>query len=829
MNKKKQLVIVESPAKAKTINKYLGTDYTVLASMGHVRDLPSKNGSVDPEDGFAMVWESDPRSKKTVAELKKAMKASGGLVLATDPDREGEAISWHVHQILADAGTLKNKSVQRVTFNEITKKAVKEAFNRARDVDQNLVDAYLARRALDYLVGFNLSPILWRKLPGSRSAGRVQSVALRLICEREREIELFNPCEYWSITGAFKTDQNKTFHAKLSHLNDKKLTKFSLGDDAAAKAAVATAEGQDYTVSSLTKKQVSRSPAAPFITSTLQQEAARKLYFGASRTMRIAQSLYEGVSIKGETVGLITYMRTDGTTLSNDAISQARSVIGKEYGADYLPPSGIQYKSRNKNAQEAHEAIRPTDLTRRPQDLRGVLNDDQLKLYTLIWKRTIACQMAKAKMDQVAAELSSADGKAVFRATGSSIAFDGFLRVYMEGRDDEADDSDGDDKILPPLAEGMTPNLDDVKSDQHFTQPPPRYSEASLVKRLEELGIGRPSTYASIIQVLQDRNYVTVEQRRFTPQDRGRVVTAFLENFFGQYVAYDFTAELEGKLDEIAEGKRHWQKELEQFWTAFSGKIDETKDLRIQEVIRVLNIELEEMLYPIPDEARLDKNGQPLPPEDLTEKRRECPVCAEQKRADGKLSLKLGRHGAFIGCSNYPDCNYTRALVVDPDADDAEDAAANTGPIELGVDPETGKTVTARLGPYGPYVQLGEGTKPKPKRASLPKGTKLEDVTLDQALPMLRLPRELGEHPAGGAIKAGLGRFGPFVHGDGVYASIPKDEDIFTITRERAIDLIAEKKAKPPRGKRGAGKKAPTKKTAAKKSATKKKTATKKK
>ncbi len=806
------VVIVESPSKAKTINKYLGSDYKVLASMGHVRDLPSKNGSVDPDKDYAMVWEESSQSKKHMAEIKKALKTADTLYLATDPDREGEAISWHIHDMFAEKGLLKSKNVRRVTFNEITKTAVQKAFEKARDVDQSLVDAYLARRALDYLVGFNLSPILWRKLPGSRSAGRVQSVALRLICEREREIEKFDPQEYWSIEADFKTPKGKNFKGRLTHLDSQKLKKFDIGNEAAAQTALSKIKGQEYTIAKIEKKQVKRNPAAPFITSTLQQEAARKLGFGASRTMRTAQRLYEGANIGGETVGLITYMRTDGVTLSGQAIASARQVIEDIYGKKYVPDSPRQYKSKAKNAQEAHEAIRPTDLSRKPEDVAKYLEADQLKLYTLIWKRTIACQMATALLDQVAVDMISDDQQITFRANGSIVAFDGFFKVYMEGRDDTDDEKDDDnnDKILPPMNEGDKPDLKTVTPNQHFTQPPPRFTEASLVKKLEELGIGRPSTYASILSVLQARNYVRLEQKRFFPEDRGRVVTAFLENFFAQYVEYDFTANLEEELDTISDGKLDWRKMLDNFWKPFIAKIDETKELRIQDVIKVLNKELEDMLYP--------------PREDGTD-RRACPSCD-----DGRLSLKLGRFGGFIGCSNHPDCKYTRPLVVDAEQEEEAMQAAK-GPRELGKDPETGRMISARPGPYGPYVQkdltaeeeaLKGKKKPKPKRAGLPKHMTLDSVTLEEAIELLRLPRDLGRHPeTDHKITAGLGRFGPFVKYDKIYASIPKDEDVLTIELPRALELIKEKQEKIASGVGRYGKKKTT--TKKKKATTKKK------
>lgn len=849
------LVIVESPAKAKTINKYLGSDYTVLASMGHVRDLPAKNGSVNPDNKFAMNWEVSDRSQKPLNEIIRAAKAAKNVYLATDPDREGEAISWHLADILNDKGVLKGKELHRVTFNEITKNAVKDAFSHPRKIDQTLVDAYLARRALDYLVGFGISPILWRKLPGARSAGRVQSVALRLICERENEIEKFIPQEYWTVEGQFLTAKDQSFTARLTHLAGKKLEKFSLNNAADSKAAVTKLKDATYTIASVERKQVQRHPAAPFITSTLQQEASRKLGFGVSRTMRTAQRLYEGVDIGGETVGLITYMRTDGPTLSGEAIASARSVIAKKYGDEYLPASPRQYSSKSKNAQEAHEAIRPTDITRTPDMMRKYLQDDQAALYEIIWKRTVASQMASAKLEQVAVDIEADNKAGTFRATGSVILFNGFLALYREDTDDTEASTDKDENgnILPPLNQGDKPKAKDIVPHQHFTEPPPRYSEASLVKKLEELGIGRPSTYASIIDVIQDRGYAKIEKKRFIAEERGRVVTAFLQNFFPRYVEYDFTANLEQELDNIAEGSVFWQNILDDFWKGFSAKLSETSELRITDVLNVLNEELSVYLFP--------------PREDGTDPR-ECPVCKK-----GQLSLKPGKFGFFIGCSNYPDCKYTRQL--------SQDAASNDAmpldePVTMGTDPNTGLAVTLRKGPYGPYVQLGEeireeipppppkepkpGSKAKPKapakpkikvtkpkRATLPAGVTPDTIDLEQALALLALPRLVGTHPeTGDKIEANFGRFGPYLKYQAMFVSIPKTDDLMTIELDRAVQLIAEKAAKPPstRGRFGrkkaaaatttaekkpaAKKKAPAKKPAAKKTTVKKTTTTKK-
>ncbi len=780
------VVIVESPSKAKTINKYLGTDYTVLASYGHVRDLPSKNGSVDPDDDFSMQWESDPRSLKQIKEIANAVKKADHLFLATDPDREGEAISWHVLDVLEKKNLLKNVEVKRVVFNEITKSAILEAFEHPRDLDLPLIDAYLARRALDYLVGFTLSPVLWRKLPGSRSAGRVQSVALRLICERETEIELFKAQEYWSIKAGFNTPTDAPFMAQLTHFEGAKLDKMSIANEAHAQRAVAAIEAADFSVSKVERKQSRRNPAAPFTTSTLQQDASRKLYFTTKRTMQVAQRLYEGFTIDGETVGLITYMRTDGVQISAEAISATRALIDGSYGPSYLPGSPRIYKTKAKNAQEAHEAVRPTDVGRKPADVARYLDEDQRKLYELIWKRTVASQMEAAVMDQVAADLNSPDGQTTLRATGSVIAFDGFLKVYQEGQDEKKSDDDND-RILPDMNEGEAMTRTSVEPDQHFTQPPPRYSEASLVKTLEELGIGRPSTYSSIISVLQDRNYVVLDKRRFQPDDRGRLVTAFLSSFFTKYVEYNFTAELEEKLDDISAGRIQWKEVLREFWESFSKAVDDTKELRVRDVLDNLN----ELLGP----HFFHDLGNGKDP-------RACPTCD-----DGQLSLKLGKFGAFIGCSNYPECRYTRPLVV---SEGDADGIADGGPVELGQDPASGLDVSLRKGPYGAYVQLGEveeilegkkKTKTKPKRASLPRGMPVADVNLDKALSLLALPRDIGILPeTGEMIQAGLGRFGPYLKYSGLFLSLKGDDDVLTIGINRAIDLIeAAPKKDPPK------------------------------
>jgi DNA topoisomerase-1 len=779
-----KVVIVESPAKAKTINKYLGSDFKVLASYGHVRDLPSRDGSVRPDDDFEMDWEIDDRAKKHLKEITAALKGADHLYLATDPDREGEAISWHVREILDQQKKLDGITVERVVFNEITKSAILEAFKNPRPLDTELVDAYLARRALDYLVGFTLSPVLWRKLPGSRSAGRVQSVALRLICERETDIENFNAREYWSIKGDFKTPKGDDFSAMLTHLDGTKLGKMDIATEDRAKAAMDAAMARDFTVQSVEKKQARRHPAAPFTTSTLQQEASRKLRFTTKRTMQVAQRLYEGISLGGETVGLITYMRTDGVFMSNDAIKAARSLIGRQFGDSYVPGAPRVYKSKAKNAQEAHEAIRPTDIFRLPKDVAAYLDDDQKRLYQLIWNRAVASQMESAVLDQVAAQIGAADGQVAFRATGSTVVFDGFYKLYREGQDDKKDDANAE-KILPELNQGQSLARLAVTPEQHFTQPPPRFTEASLVKRLEELGIGRPSTYASIISVLQDRNYVTLDKRRFEPVDRGRLVTAFLDTYFHRYVEYDFTADLEQQLDDISGGRVEWKKVLRDFWESFSNAVGETKDLRVSEVLD----KLDELLGP-----------HFFRPGDDGSDPRKCPTCS-----DGRLNLKLGKFGAFIGCNNYPECKFTRPLEVTNGNGGEEEALTANGPKELGPDPVTADMITLRKGPYGFYVQRGEETvegkkKIKPKRASIPKTMSPAAIDLGAALGLLSLPRDVGiDVETGDMITAGLGRFGPFIKVGGTYVSLKDDDDdVLSIGLNRAQHLLADVPRKAP-------------------------------
>jgi DNA topoisomerase I len=770
-----------------------------VASYGHVRDLPSKDGSVKPDQDFAMEWEIGDRSARPLDAIAKALKGADHVILATDPDREGEAISWHVLELLRDRKLLGTRDVSRVTFNEITKNAIQEAFTHPREINQELVDAYLARRALDYLVGFTLSPVLWRKLPGSRSAGRVQSVALRLICEREDEIQIFKPEEYWTVAALMATAGGQTFAARLHALNGKTLGKFALPNEAAAKAAVARIEAGTFAVGSVERKQVRRNPAPPFITSTLQMEASRKLGFSATKTMRTAQQLYEGIDIGGETVGLITYMRTDGVQLGQEAMQQTRALIDSAYGSKYLPSSARVYKSAAKNAQEAHEAVRPTDLFRRPESIGHHLDRDQQRLYELIWKRTVASQMESAVFDQVTVDILSQDKAVTLRATGQIQIFDGFLKVYQEDKDDVPDDEDSESRRLPALAERDALERRSVTPDQHFTQPPPRYTEASLVKKLEELGIGRPSTYASIMQVLQDRDYVKLEQRRFVPEDRGRLVTAFLTNFFRRYVEYNFTADLEEKLDLVSDGKLDWKKLLRDFWNAFAENVDQTKNLKFAEVITALDQDLAPHLF----QEAVDGTDP-----------RACPSCG-----DGRLSLKLGKFGAFIGCSNYPACQYTRPLVV-ANGDQAKQEGESAGPQLIGTDPETGLPITLRQGPYGAYLQLGPAAtatpapapepepeapkakgkakktkvvKEKPKRVSLPKGMQPADVDLTTALRLLSLPRDIGMHPEKAEmIVAGIGRFGPYLKIGPRYKNLGPEEDVLTIGLNRAVDLLAD-------------------------------------
>lgn len=770
------LVIVESPAKAKTINKYLGPDYKVLASYGHVRDLPSKDGSVLPDDDFAMNWEVDAKAAKRLSEIAEAAKGSSRVILATDPDREGEAISWHVLEVLQKKRALKDTEVQRVTFNAITKGAVLEAMAQPRQIDMELVDAYLARRALDYLVGFTLSPVLWRKLPGARSAGRVQSVALRIVVDREMEIERFRPQEYWSVEADLVAD-SPPFLARLVKHEGKRVQRLDIRDEATAQAARAAIAAGGLTIRAIEKKPVRKSPPPPFTTSTLQQEAARKLGFTAQRTMQAAQRLYEGVD---ETGGLITYMRTDGVAISPEGLAQTREVIGDRFGPAYLPSEPRYYKSKAKNAQEAHEAIRPTNLTRHPDSVR--LESDLQRLYELIWKRTVASQMEQARLDRTSVEIETADGRTGLRATGQVVAFDGYMAVYEEGRDDRpragADDEEDEGGRLPALKEGATAKVEAIRTEQHFTEPPPRYSEATLVKKLEELGIGRPSTYASILTTLRDRDYVRMDKNRFIPEDKGRLVTAFLEQFFRKWVEYDFTAALETRLDEVSAGELDWKALLREFWTDFHAATQAAGELRTTAILDHLNEALGPHIFP-------DKGDGTDP--------RTCPSCSE-----GRLSLKTSRFGAFIGCSRYPDCRYTRPV----SAPDAEGGSAGGGDRELGPDPVSGAPVHLKIGRFGPYVELTVPGADKPRRSSLPKGWSPASIDLERALRLLSLPREVGVHPEDGKpISAGLGRFGPFVSHAGTYANLSDIEEVFDVGLNRAVALLAEKRAgRPGRG-----------------------------
>jgi len=756
------VVVVESPAKAKTINKYLGPDFTVLASYGHVRDLPAKDGSVDPEHDFGMKWEVASESRKHVKAIVEALKSDDTLILATDPDREGEAISWHLKEAL-QSSLKKGKTVARVTFNAITKDAVTRAMKEPREVDQALVEAYLARRALDYLVGFTLSPVLWRKLPGARSAGRVQSVCLRLIVEREMEIEAFKAQEYWTVKAVLRTPRGQEFEAGLVTLGGKKLQKFDIPTATAAELAVQAVTSRTFTVSGVESKPATRNPWPPFMTSTLQQEASRKYGMGAKQCMNAAQRLYEA--------GYITYMRTDGIDMAPEAVMATRAEIERRFGKPYVPDSPRMYKNKAKNAQEAHECIRPTDMGLGPEKIR--VEEDQRRLYDLIWKRTIASQMAAARMERTTVDVTSPDGQVGLRANGQVVLFDGYLKVYDQGRDD-GDDEDGG--RLPQVMQGEGVEKGSITPEQHFTQAPPRYTEATLVKRMEELGIGRPSTYASILTTIVDREYVRKDKNRLFPEDKGRLVTAFLANFFHRYVEYDFTADLETELDDVSAGERDYKEVLSRFWRDFSAAVAETADLRIGEVLEKIDDFLAPHLYP----PRAD-GGDP----------RACPTCGS-----GRLHLKTARSGgAFIGCGNYPECRYTRPL-----AGDAESVASD-GRV-LGQD-EAGNEITLRAGRFGPYVQRGEATEaqPKPDRASLPKGWSPDSITLERALDLLSLPRLIGPHPEDAVpVEAGIGRFGPYVKHGTIYANIPDVEEAFTIGMNRAMEVLAQKAARGGRG-----------------------------
>ncbi|WP_282057758.1 type I DNA topoisomerase [Lentibacter algarum] len=767
------VVVVESPAKAKTINKYLGSDYTVLASYGHVRDLPPKDGSVDTENDFDMTWEIGVDSRKHVKAIADALKNDPNLILATDPDREGEAISWHLEEALRKRKAIKKDTpVSRVVFNAITKAAVTEAMKNPREIDAPLVEAYLARRALDYLVGFNLSPVLWRKLPGARSAGRVQSVCLRLIVEREMEIEAFNPQEYWTVKAVLSTARGQDYEARLTVLAGKKLEKFDISNATQAELAVQAIESRELSITSVEAKPAARNPSAPFMTSTLQQEASRKFGMGARACMSTAQRLYEA--------GHITYMRTDGIDMAPEAVTEARTAIAARFGDKYVPKEPRIYKNKAKNAQEAHECIRPTNLEADAAALK-LRDADQAKLYDLIWKRTLACQMESARMERTTVEIGSKDEQVGLRATGQVVLFDGFMAVYEEGRDDAV--VDDDDKRLPQISQGEAAPKKSVTPEQHHTQPPPRYTEATLVKRMEELGIGRPSTYASVITTIQDREYVRKEQNRLFPEDKGRIVTIFLLNFFRKYVGYEFTSSLEDELDDVSAGNRDYKKVLERFWRDFSAAIAETSELRISEVLDVLDEALAPQLYP----AREDGSDPRI-----------CPKCGQ-----GQLHLKTSRTGGFVGCGNYPECTYTR-----PIAGEGADGDERV----LGED--AGDEIWLKSGRFGPYVQRGEPTpeNKKPPRASLPKGWQKDEMDLEKALTLLSLPRQIGEHPEGGMITSNFGRFGPYVmhqlpdDAKPTYANLKDPNDVFELGMNRAVELLAEKRANPGRGRSAAAK-----------------------
>ena len=770
----KGVVVVESPAKAKTLGAYLGNDYKVIASYGHIRDLVSKNGSVDPNDHYKMIWEFNDRGKKQVKEIADSLKLSDNLFLATDPDREGEAISWHILEALKDKKLLEKVKIQRVVFHEITKSAIKHAFEEPKDLDQNLVEAYLARRVLDYLVGFSLSPILWRKMPGAKSAGRVQSVALRLIVERELEIQAFNSEEYWSIHSNFQAEQG-AFASNLTHLDGEKLEKLDIKNEESANKIKDRLEKETYFVDKVEKKSVKRNPYAPFTTSTLQQDAVRKLGFSSKKTMQIAQKLYEGISIDGTMSGLITYMRTDSTNLSNEAIEGSRAFIENEYGKKYLPKSPRIYKTKSKNAQEAHEAIRPTVFTRSPSEIRSYLSDDEFGLYELIWKRTVASQMESAVIDQVSVDIISHSGIAQFKANGSTVSFDGFLKLYVESKDNE--DEEEKSKKLPILNEKENLSILDITGAQHFTQPPPRFNEASLVKKLEDLGIGRPSTYASIINVLQERKYVTLQKRTFVPESIGYLAVSFLRNFFKKYVQYEFTANLEEELDDIAQGALVWEKVLDKFWEEFNANIDSAKELSITEVIDAVENDINDYVF-----------------KDLEDKNRECPLCHS-----GKVNLKLGRYGAFLGCSKYPDCKYTKRLGANGPAGEFDQASASSNKVEIGNDSRNNEDkVFLKKGPFGYYFEWEKTKDPKdeknkkPKRLSIPKFiAEPSELSLENAIFLDSLPLVLGNYPkTNEEIQLILGRFGPYLKMGKDSYKLEKDKSFLEVNLEKAIDII---------------------------------------
>ena len=762
------VLIVESPSKAKSINKYLGSSFKVLASIGHVRDLSPKNDAIDTENNFNMKWETSERGKKIIKDITEAAKNSENLYLATDPDREGEAIAWHVENLLRENSKLENLNIQRITFNEITKDAVLEALKEPRKINENLVNAYLARRVLDFLVGFNLSPVLWRKLPGSKSAGRVQSVALKIITTRELEIEKFQPQEYWSVNGFFNKDDDKKFEARLIKYDGDKIEKLTIKDKQFASEILNAIQECTFTINRIEKKETKRNPYPPFTTSSMQIEASRKLGFSANHTMRTAQRLYEGIEIDGEPIGLITYMRTDSVIMSKTAISEVRSYVEENIGKVYLPKEPRIYKSKTKNAQEAHECVRPTNISLSPEKIKKYLIQDEFKLYEIIWQRAVSSQMANAIINQVAVDIEDSNHNMMFRANGSSIKFKGMLAVYNEAKDED-EENNKDSKDLPELNEKDNLNMIDSEKKQHFTLPPPRYTEASLVKKLEELGIGRPSTYASIIKVLQDRDYVILDKKRFIPHDRGRVVSIFLENFFNKYVEYDFTADLENQLDEISDGKLDWKNVIQKFWETFKVLCDQTIGKANREIIDVIDNAL----------------GPHFFPPDGEDKNRKCPTCD-----NGRLGLKVGKFGGFVGCSNYPDCKYTVQFNQLNDSNNGTLA----GPKEIGVYPETGEMITLRKGPYGFYIQVGEGTKEKkPKRVSIPKNFEPEEIGLNTTIQLLGLPRKLGFHPeTNKTVSAGIGMYGPYILHDKKYKALEKTDNILDIELERAIELIAK-------------------------------------
>ncbi len=762
------VLIVESPSKAKSINKYLGSSFKVLASIGHVRDLSPKNDAIDTDNNFRMKWETSERGKKIIKDITEAAKNSENLYLATDPDREGEAIAWHIENLLRENSKLENLNIQRITFNEITKDAVLEALKEPRKINENLVNAYLARRVLDFLVGFNLSPVLWRKLPGSKSAGRVQSVALKIITTRELEIEKFQPHEYWSVNGFFNKGDDKKFEARLIKYDGNKIEKLTIKDEQFASEILNAIQECTFTINRIEKKETKRNPYPPFTTSSMQIEASRKLGFSANHTMRTAQRLYEGIEIDGEPIGLITYMRTDSVIMSKTAISEVRSYVEENIGKVYLPKEPRIYKSKTKNAQEAHECVRPTNISLSPEKIKKYLIQDEFKLYEIIWQRAVSSQMANAIINQVAVDIEDSNHNMMFRANGSSIKFKGMLAVYNEAKDED-EENNKDSKDLPELNEKDNLNMIDSEKKQHFTLPPPRYTEASLVKKLEELGIGRPSTYASIIKVLQDRDYVILDKKRFIPHDRGRVVSIFLENFFNKYVEYDFTADLENQLDEISDGKLDWKNVIQKFWETFKVLCDQTIGKANREIIDVIDNAL----------------GPHFFPPDGEDKNRKCPTCD-----NGRLGLKVGKFGGFVGCSNYPDCKYTVQFNQLNDSNNGTLA----GPKEIGVYPETGEMITLRKGPYGFYIQVGEGTKEKkPKRVSIPKNFEPEEIGLNTTIQLLGLPRKLGFHPeTNKTVSAGIGMYGPYILHDKKYKALEKTDNILDIELERAIELIAK-------------------------------------